>query len=116
MEGVEWGRVKAQSQAPTRKTKNAGNRRHNNKLLIQAVSARLCAATSVLCSCCPSCCAEQSHKDNEQSHKDNEQSHKDSVRSTAVEKQLKQRKSTFEPSSISLLLISSGLTRGDSTT
>ena len=40
---------------------------------------RHCEATSVLCSCCFNCCVEQSHKDN--------------VRSTAVEKQRKQKTS-----------------------
>ena len=38
-------------------------------------------AATTICNCCLSCCAEQSHKDN--------------VRSTAVEKQLKQKKSSF---------------------
>ena len=46
------------------------------------MSARHCASTSVLLrNCCLSCCAKQSHKDN--------------VRSSAVEKQLKQRKSNL---------------------
>ena len=51
-------------QAPTRKTKAAVGRRQNNKVLIKAVSARHCAATTVLRSCCPNCYAGQSHKGN----------------------------------------------------
>ena len=68
--------LKARPRAPTRKTEEAVDRRQNNKN-VQAVSARHRVATSVL----RSCCAERSHKDN--------------VRSTAVEKQLKQKKSSF---------------------
>ena len=43
-------------------------------------------------------------------------SHKDNVHSSAVEKRLMQKKSTFKPSSTSLLLVSSGLTWGSSIT
>ena len=46
---------------------------------VKAVSARHCAATTAPRSCCPNCYAEQSHKNN--------------VRSSAVGKQLKQKKS-----------------------
>ena len=74
-------RVKTRLQAPTRKTKVAVDRRQNNKS-VKAVSPRHCAATSVLRNCCLNCCAEQSHKDN--------------VRSPAVEKQLRQKKSNFQ--------------------
>ena len=66
---------------PARKTKNAVDRRQNNKN-VKAVSARHCTATSVLHKCCLNCCAEQSHKDN--------------VRSSAVEKQLTQKKSNSQ--------------------
>ena len=45
----------------------------------KAVSVRHCAATTAPRNCCPNCYAEQSHKDN--------------VRSSAVGKQLKQKKS-----------------------
>jgi len=68
-------------QAPTRKTKAAVDRRQNNKN-VTAVSARHCAATSVLRNCCFNCCAEQSHKDN--------------VRSSAFEEQQMQNKSSFQ--------------------
>ena len=46
---------------------------------VKAVSVRHCAATTVPRNCCPNCCAEQSHNDY--------------VRSSAVGKQLKQKKS-----------------------
>ena len=58
------GKSEDSRQAPTRKTKAAVDRRQNNRMLIKAVSARHCAATSVPGNCCPDCCAEQSHKDN----------------------------------------------------
>ena len=51
--------------------------RQNN---VTAVSVRHCAATTALRNCCPNCYAEQIHKDN--------------VRSSAVGKQLKQKKSS----------------------
>ena len=51
-------------QAPTRKTKAAEDRRRNNRMLIKAVSVRHCAATIAPRNCCPTCYAEQSHKDN----------------------------------------------------
>ena len=47
MGGGGGGRVKAPLQAPTRKTKDAVDRRQNNKN-VKAVSPRHCAATSVL--------------------------------------------------------------------
>ena len=77
------GRQKSEASklAPTRKTKAAVDRRQNNEMLIKAVSVRHCAATTAPLNCCPSCYAEQSHKDN--------------VRSSAVGKQLKQKKSNF---------------------
>ena len=74
-------RVKARPRAPTRKSENAVDRRQNHKN-VKAVSPRHCATTSVLRSCCLNCCAEQSHKDN--------------VRSTAVEKQLRQKKANSQ--------------------
>ena len=48
----------------------------------KAVSVRHCAATTAPRNCCPNCYAEQSHKDN--------------VRSSAVGKQLKQKKSNSQ--------------------
>ena len=66
-------------QAPTRKTKAAVDRSQNNKMFRQLVSVRHCAATTAPRNCCRNCYAEQSHKDN--------------VRSSAVGKQLKQKKS-----------------------
>ena len=63
--GTEKGgcrRVKARPHAPTRKTEEAVDRRQNNKH-VKAVFPRHCAATSVLRSCCFSCCAGQSNKD-----------------------------------------------------
>ena len=77
-------------QAPTRKTKAAVDRRQNNRMLIKAVSVRHCAATTALRNCCPKCYAKQSHKDN--------------VRSSAVGKQLKQKKSDSLSLSLSLSL------------
>ena len=82
-----------------RKTKAAVDRRQNNRMLIKAVSVRHCAATTAPRNCCPNCYAEQSHKDN--------------VRSSAVGKQLKQKKSNSLSLCLaqltSLLLISPGL-------
>ena len=60
---------------------DAVDRRQHNKTLT-AVSGSHCAANSVPRNCCRNCCAEQSHKDN--------------FRSSAVEKQLKQKKSNFQ--------------------
>ena len=63
--GVGGGgeRVKAQSHAPTRKTKEAVDRRQNNKN-VKAVSPRHCAAACVPRNCCLNCREGQSHKDN----------------------------------------------------
>ena len=55
--------------------------RQDNKH-VTAVSPGHCAAASVLHNCCVKCCAEQSHKHN--------------VRCTAVENQLRQKKSNFQ--------------------
>ena len=57
---------------------------------VKAVSVRHCAATTAPRNCCPNCYAEQSHKDN--------------VRSSAVGKQLKQKKSNALSLSLSLAL------------
>ena len=75
---------------------------------VTAVSAQHCTATTIPCNCCLNCYAEQSHKDN--------------IRSSAIGKQLKQKKSylqaqlhlpilglTWGSSTTSLLLISPGL-------
>ena len=65
--------------------------------VFKAVSPCHCAATSALRNCCFNCRAGQSYKDN--------------VRCTAVEEQLERREVQLsQPSSISLLMISSGLT------
>ena len=89
-------RVKARLRAPTLKTEEAVDHRQNNRS-VKAVSPRHCAATSVLRNCCFNCRAGQSHKDN--------------VRCTAVEEQLVAKEVQLsQPSSTSLLMISSGLT------
>ena len=73
--GEEGERVTARPRAPTRKTEEAVDRRHNNQNFnvkaVKAVSPRHSVGTSVPRSRCFNCCAEQSHEDN--------------VRSTAVE-------------------------------
>ena len=82
--------------------KNTVDRRQNNGS-VKAVSPRHCAVTSALCNCCFNCCAGQSHKDN--------------VRCTAVEAQLEAKEVQLsQPSSTSLLMISSGLTWRSSST
>ena len=50
--------MKAQKQAPTRKTKNALDRRQNNK------NVKVVSASPLRSDCCPNCCADQCHKDN----------------------------------------------------
>ena len=71
--------------------------RRQNKGSVKAVSPRRCTATSALRNCCFNCRAWQSHKDN--------------VRCTAVEEQPEAKEVQLsEPSSTSLLMISSGLT------
>ena len=69
--------------------------------MLRQCPLRHCAATRVPRNYFPNCCAEQSHKDN--------------VRSSAVGKQLTQKKSNFQAQLHSLFLISSGLTWGSST-
>ena len=49
--GGEREKMKARSQAPSRKTKDGVDRRQKNKN-VKAVSPRYCAATSVLRNCC----------------------------------------------------------------
>ena len=79
-----------------KKTGETVDRRQNNGS-VKAVSPRHCAATSALRSCCFNCRAGQSHKDN--------------VRCTAVEEQPEAKEVQLsQPSSTSLLMISSGLT------
>ena len=79
-----------------RKTGETVDRCQNNGS-VKAVSPRHCAATSALRNCCFNCRAGQSYEDN--------------VRCTAVEEQLERREVQLsQPSSISLLMISSGLT------
>ena len=71
--------------------------RSQNNGSVMAVSPRHCAVTSALRSCCFNCCAGQSHKDN--------------VHCTAVEEQPEAKEVQLsQPSSTSLLMISSGLT------
>ena len=77
------------------------DRRQNNGS-VKAVSPRHCAVTSALCNCCFNCRAGQSHKDN--------------VHCTAVKEQLEAKVQLSQPSSTSLLMISSGLTWGSSST
>ena len=85
-----------------KKTEETVDRRQNNGR-DKAVSPRHCAATSALRNCCFNCRAGQSHKDN--------------VRCIAVEEQLETKEVQLsQPSSTSLLMISSGLTCGSSST
>ena len=82
--------------------KKTGDRRQNNGS-VKAVSPRHCAAISALRNCCFNRRAGQSHKDN--------------VRCTAVEEQPEAKEVQLsQPSSTSLLVISSGLTWGLSST
>ena len=76
------GKGGQKSETSKQKTKAPVDRRQNNKMLIKAVSVRHCAATTAPRSCCPNCYAEQSYKDN--------------VRSSAIGKQLKQKKSNSQ--------------------
>ena len=79
-----------------KKTGETVDRRQNNGS-VKAVSPRHCPATSAPRNCCFSCRAGQSHKDN--------------VRCTAVEEQPEAKEVQIsQPSSTSLLMISSGLT------
>ena len=79
-----------------KKTGETVDRRQNNGS-VKAVSPRNRAATNALRSCCFNCSAGQSHKDN--------------IRCTAVEEQPEAKEVQLsQPSSISLLMISSGLT------
>ena len=89
-EGKRGQKSETSKQAPARKTEAAVDRRQNNRMLRQCPSPH-CAATTAPRNCCPA-----------------EQSHNDYARSSAVGKQLKQKKSN-SPSTTSLLLISSGL-------
>ena len=78
-----------------KKTGETVDRRQNNGS-VKAVSPRHCAATCALRNCCFICRAGQSHKDN--------------VRCTAVEEQPEAKEVQLsQPSSTSLLIISSGL-------
>ena len=89
-------RVKARSRIPPEKDRRDRCCRQNNGS-VKAVSPRHYAATSALRNCCFNCRAGQSHKD--------------SVHCTAVEEQLEAKEVQLsQPSSTSLLMISSGLT------
>ena len=91
--GEEDERVKAR---PRIRPKKTVDRRQNNGS-VKAVSPRHCAATSALRKCCFNCRAGQRHTDN--------------VRCTAVEEQTEAKVVQLsQPSSTSLLKISSGLT------
>ena len=96
-EGEEDERVKARpADTARKKTGETADRRQNNGS-VKAVSPRHCAATSALHNGCFNCRAGQSHKD--------------SVRCTAVEEQPEAKEVQLsQPSSTSLLMISSGLT------
>ena len=87
--------------ADTARKRETVDRRQNNGS-VTAVSPRHCAAASALRKvCCSNCRAGQSHKDN--------------VRCTAVEEQPEAKEVQLsQPSSTSLLMISSGLTWGSS--
>ena len=100
-------RVKAISQAPTRKTKDAMDRCQNNKN-VQEVSPHHCAAASILFyyTAAVSTTVQNSHKDNVRT-----------VRNRVTTRLLLRnnwgkRSPTFKPCSISLLFICSGLTWG----
>ena len=94
--GEEGERVKARPQIPPEKDRRDVDRRQNNGS-VKAVSPRHCPATSAPRNCCFNCRAGQSHKDN--------------VRCTAVEEQPEAKEVQLsQPSSTSLLKISSGLT------
>ena len=82
--------MKAQSHAPTRKTKNAVDRRQNNKN-VKAVSLAIAQQLVYYAITVPTAVRN---------------SHKDNVRSPAVGKQLMQNKSNLQAQ----LLICSGLT------
>ena len=85
-----------------KKTGETVDRRQNNGN-VKAVSPRHCAANRAPRNCCFNCRAGQSHKDN--------------VRCTAVEEQPEAKEVQLsQPSSTSLLMISSGLTWGSSST
>ena len=94
--GEEGERVKARPQIPPEKDRRDVDRRQNNGS-VKAVSPRHCAETSAPRNSCFNCRAGQSHKDN--------------VRCTAVEEQPEAKEVQLsQPSSTSLLKISSGLT------
>ena len=82
-DGDEWekGGYKSENskQAPTRKTKAAVDRRQNNRMLRQCPPGTAQRPQHHAIAVRPNCYAEQSHKDN--------------VRSSTVEKQVKQKKS-----------------------
>ena len=77
--GKRGQKSKASKQAPTRKTGQVCRGPPPEQQNVKAVSVRHCAATTAPRNCCPNCYAEQSHRDY--------------VRSSAVGKQLKQKKS-----------------------
>ena len=96
MGGREDDGVKARPRYRPKKTGETADRRQNNGS-VKAVSPCHCAATSAPRNCCFNCRAGQSHKDN--------------VRCTAVEEQLEAKEVQLsQPSSASLLMISSALT------
>ena len=94
--GVEGEREKGRQWIPPEKERRDRGPRQNNGS-VEAVFTRHCAATCALRHCCFNCRAGQSRKDN--------------VRCTAVEEQLEAKEVQLsQPSSSSLLMISSGLT------
>ena len=95
-------RMKAHCGYRSKKTGETVDRRQSNGS-VTAVSPHHCPVTSALRNCCFNCRAGYSHKDN--------------VRCTAVEEQLEAKEVQLsQPSSISLLMISSGLTWRSSST
>ena len=87
--------MKARPRIPPEKRPERHVDRRQNNGSVKAVSPRHCAATSAPRNCCFNC----------------RQSHKDNVRCTAVEEQPEAKEVQLsQPSSTSLLMISSGLT------
>ena len=92
-----WDGGGGEGEEGPKKTEETGVDRRQNNASVKAASPRHCPATSALRNCCFNCRAGQSHKDN--------------VRCTAVEEQPEAKEVQLpQPSSTSLLVISSGLT------
>ena len=95
--GGGWGGRGRESKGSTADTVLKRPERPWTNRSVKAVSPRHCPATSALRSCCFNCRAGQSHKDN--------------VRCTAAEEETEAKEGQLsQPSSTSLIMISSGLT------